>query len=97
MPLPTPVPKVIMIKSFIPLAAPYIISPTAAALASLVNFTGSLNLSCTIFAKGMTPFQGRFGAYSIVPVYILPLGAPMPMPLILPTPPTFSINSLNLS
>ena len=68
MPLPTPVPNVIMIKSFMPCAAPYIISPTAAAFASLVNRTGILNLSCNIRAKGIIPFQGRLGAYSILPV-----------------------------
>ena len=42
-PLPTPVPKVMVMKFFIPLAAPYCISPTAAALASLVNLAGILN------------------------------------------------------
>jgi len=40
MPEPTPVPRVIMMKFFIPRAAPYVISPTAAALASLVSDTG---------------------------------------------------------
>ena len=68
MPLPTPVPRVIIIKSFMPCAAPYIISPIAAALASLVNTTGILNLSSIMRASGIMPFQGRLGAYSMVPV-----------------------------
>ncbi|OQA05746.1 MAG: hypothetical protein BWY67_02077 [Bacteroidetes bacterium ADurb.Bin397] len=39
----------------------------AAALASLVNATGTPNLSESNFAKGITPFHGKLGAYSIVP------------------------------
>ena len=66
-PLPTPVPKVMVMKFFIPLAAPYCISPTAAALASLVNLAGILNFCSRSSAIGIMPFHFRLAAYSIVP------------------------------
>ena len=49
-------------------AAPYIISPTAAALASLVMAQGTPNLSDINWANGTIPFHFKLGAYSIVPV-----------------------------
>ena len=78
-------------------AQPYIISPMAAALASFVSFVGKPNFLCIRSAMGIMPFHFKFGAYSIVPVYTLPLGAPMPMPLKFCTPPALSIIGNNLA
>ena len=66
-PLPTPVPRVIIIKFFMPLAAPYFISPIAAAFASLVVNTGTPAFAENTLQSSRTPFQGRLGAFSIVP------------------------------
>ena len=71
MPEPTPVPKVITIKFFMPRATPYIISPMAAAFASLVSATGMPPSPFeNISASGTTPLrpQAKFGANSIVPL-----------------------------
>ena len=53
-----------------PRAAPYVISPTAAALASFVKRTGRPMRSDIKSAKGITfiPPKVRFTAFSIVPV-----------------------------
>ena len=67
-PLPTPVPKVIMMKFFMPFATPNVISPMAAALASLVSTTGMPSRSLNFLAKGTTPFHGKLGASSMLPV-----------------------------
>ena len=57
-----------MMKSFIPRAAPYVISPIAAALASLVRAVGTPIFSSNKAAKGITPLQGKLGANSMVPL-----------------------------
>jgi MFS transporter, FHS family, L-fucose permease len=68
MPEPTPVPRVISMKSFIPMAAPWLISPRAAALASLVIATGIPVFSFSIWQMGTTPFPHEMlAACSIVP------------------------------
>ena len=67
-PLPKPVPNVIITKSSTPLAAPYIRSPSAAALASFVKVVGKFKRSSNNLAKGIIKaFQFKFGANSILP------------------------------
>lgn len=55
-----------------PLAQPYIISPMAAAFASLVSFTGRPNLSDTILANGIIPrhFEIEGGSFNIAGIII---------------------------
>ena len=68
MPEPTPVPRVIIMKFFIPRAIPYVISPSAAAFASFVTRTGTPNASSKREAIGTVPLQAKLGAFSIFPV-----------------------------
>ncbi len=93
MPEPSPVPSVIITKSFMPRALPNTISPMAAAFASLVTiiltpgkcFDMSATNSNVRILSGRGSLTSskrqRLAGVSILPVWMLALGAPTPMPI----------------
>ena len=68
-----------------PAAAPYVISPMAAALASLLMTVRSPVRLSIMFTRAMGEGQGRLVAPSMHPVEALAHGAPIPIPSIMPS------------
>ena len=65
-------------KFFMPWAEPYIFSPRAVVWASLPSATAIPRRSRSMAHRGITPFHGRFGAFSMHPELYTALGQLMP-------------------